>query len=81
MLYLKFDDGAFVVVEIAVIRSRENGDNCWKFLSSRPFIHFEPVSLSLMSTYDRNNFVFLKKLLSELASKEIGTSSHLIIFD
>ena len=61
--YLKFYDCGFVVIEIAVIRSGEEGNDCWKFLRSGPFIHLESLGLSLMRPDYRNYLVFLEKVL------------------
>ena len=49
-IYLEFDHGTFVIVEITVVRSRENGYNCGELLLSTPMVHFEPIGLSLVGS-------------------------------
>lgn len=78
-MYLEFDDGSFIVVKIAVVRSRKDCYNSRELFSPRPFIHLESLSLSLMSSDHRNYFVFLKKLFSQLTSKEVRATSHIIV--
>lgn len=47
---------------------------------SWPFMHFETLILSFMSSYDWNNFVLLKETLSKFKSKKIWATSYLIWF-
>ena len=49
--YLELDDCPLVVVEIAVVGSREDGDDSWELFLPSPVVHLEPVGLSLMSPY------------------------------
>lgn len=77
--YLEFYDCGFVIIEIAVIRSREEGNDCWEFLRSGPFIHLESLSLRLMGTDDRDDLVLLEEGLGQLITEEVRTSSHLVV--
>ena len=79
--YLEFYDRPFVVVEITVIGSWEDGDDCWKFLGTRPFVHLEPLSLSLMSPDNRKHLIPLKKSLGQLRTKKVRTTPHVISFN
>lgn len=61
--YLEFDDSSLVVIEIAVVRCREDGDDRWKLLSPRPLVHLEALRLSLMGSDYRQYLVLLEELL------------------
>ena len=79
MKYLEFYDSSLIVIEIAVIWSRKDGDDCWELFGTRPFVHLESFCLGLMGSNDRNNFILFKEMLGQLAPKEIGTPSRVII--
>lgn len=76
--YFEFDYCSLVIIKVTVVWCRKYCNNSWKFLRSRPFIHFESFSLSLMCPNHRNHFIFLKESASELTTKKIWASSHLI---
>ncbi len=80
-LYLKLDDCSLVIIEVAIIWRRENGDNCWKFFSPRPFVHLETFCLCLVCADDRYYFVSLEKSLSEFAAEKVRASTNFIGFD
>ena len=48
---LKFDKGAFVVVDIAVVGRRKNGDDCREIGLAIPLVHFVPFDLGLVGSY------------------------------
>ena len=61
-IILKLYNSTFVLVEITVVGCRENSDDSWKLIMSKPFIHSKTFSLCLMSPDDRNQFIFLEKV-------------------
>lgn len=79
--YFKFDDCAFVVVKVTIIGGRKDGDNWGELFGSRPFVHFESFSLSLMSSDDRQNAVLFEEGSCDINSKEVRAPSDVIRFD
>jgi len=79
--YFKFYHCPFIIVEIAIVWSWKDSNNCWKFLSPGPFVHFEAVSLSFVGANHWYNFILLEELLGELTSEEIRTTSDLVVLD
>ena len=79
--YLELYYCTFVIVKIAIVWSREYCDDCGEFLCSRPFVHFESFSLSLMCSDNRYNFVLFELSFSQFTSKEIRTSSYIIMLN
>lgn len=77
--YFEFDDCAFVVIEIAIIGSWEDGDDSWKLFSTWPFVHFESFSLRLMGSDDGDDLVALEEPLRQFAPEKVRTSSHIIM--
>jgi len=77
--YFELDDCGFVIIEIAVVRRREEGDDCWEFLSSGPFIHLEPLSLRLVGPDYRNDLVLLEETLRQLVPEKVGTPAYLVV--
>lgn len=77
----KLNDGALVVVDVAVVWSRENCNHCREFLCAVPFVHFVSVKLSFMGPQYREELVLLKKGISCLLSKEIRTASDIIRYE
>ena len=53
MFHLELDDGTFVIVNVAVIRSRKDCDANGKIYASIPPVHFIAFKLRLMSSDDR----------------------------
>ncbi len=41
--YLELDDSSFVIVDIAVVGSREDGDDDWEVSGSIPAMHLVPI--------------------------------------
>lgn len=77
-MYLEFYDSSFVVVKIAVVGSRENGDHCWEFLGSWPLVHFESLSLGLVGPDDWYYFGLFEELFSEGSAEKVWASSDII---
>ena len=50
--YLKFDDGSFVVVHIAVVWSGEYGDYHWELRRTVPLMHLVAIELCLVGSQD-----------------------------
>ena len=67
---LKFDYGAFVVIDVAVIWGGEDCDNDWELLRPVPLVHFVAVELRLVSSQNRQDPVSLQELVDRLASEE-----------
>ena len=77
--YFKFDDCTLVVVHIAIVGSREDGDHDWEFRWSIPFVHLVPVELGLMSSQDGQKSVFVEESIGCRLPKEIRTSSYIVL--
>lgn len=50
--YLEFDDCCLVIVEVAVVGSGEDGDDCRELLLAAPVVHLESIGLRLVGSDD-----------------------------
>jgi len=64
--YFKFNECAFVVIDIAVVRGRKNCDDGWEIFFSVPLVHFVALNLSLMGSNKRQQSIFIHKLINRL---------------
>ncbi len=74
----KLDHRSFVVVDIAVVRSREYRDDDRELLRPVPLVHFVAVELRLVSPQHRQDPVPLQKLVDRLAPEEERTAANLV---
>ena len=75
----ELDYGALVVVHVAVIWSREDGDHHWELRGPVPLMHLVPIELSLVSSQDREQLVFMEELVGGLLAEEVRTASHVVL--
>ena len=66
LLTFKLNDGAFVVVNIAVVRSAEDRDHLRKTTLGAPLMHLVPFQLSLMSPDHTQQTVLLEELVDSI---------------
>ena len=59
--YLELDDCAFVVVEVAVVGGRKDGDYGGELLLPAPVVHLEAVGLRLVGSDHRQQPVLAQK--------------------
>ena len=74
----KLDDCSFVIVDITVIRCRENSYDNREFLSTIPLVHLVAIKLSLVRPQNREQFVLGKELICSTLTEEVGTTSDII---
>ena len=53
-MYLELDNRSLIVINVAVIRSREYGDNGWEVRLTIPSMHFKSLELGLVSSNQAN---------------------------
>lgn len=68
---------SFVCIGSTVIWSREKSNHLRK-LAVLPYVRFEPLKLSLMSSYNRDKLIFLQKLFNSFVTEIIGASSGVV---
>lgn len=75
----KFDDCAFVVVDVAVVGCGEDGDDHGELLGPIPLVHLVPIELGFVRTNDRQQLILVQELVRRLLPKEKRTPSDIIL--
>jgi hypothetical protein len=60
-IVLELDDRALVVVDVSVVRCRENCDYCWEFGGTVPFVELVAIELGLVGSDDTKQLVALEE--------------------
>lgn len=50
IIYFKFDDGSFVIVNVTIVWCRKYGDNDWELGRTVPLVHFVAVKLGFVGS-------------------------------
>ena len=77
--YFEFDDGAFVIIHVTVIRRAEDGDDNREVATPVPPVHLITLQLSFMGPDDGNQTIPREKLVSCFIAKEPAASSYFIL--
>ncbi len=72
--YLELNDSSLVVVTVAVIRCRENGNSLREVLIL-PMMHLKTLELNFVTTNQRKKLVSNQEVTEGLSAKHIGTTS------
>lgn len=77
--YFEFYHGGFVLVHVAVVRRREDGDNHREIPRAIPPVHLKSLSLSLMRSNNTQTLGLFQECLDRRIPKEIRAPPHIII--
>lgn len=79
LIVFKSENSCFVVIDIAIVRCRENCDHRGELGWTVPLMQFVPVHLNLMSTYNTEEVVKFKEVVSCLIAEKEGTTTFRVL--
>jgi hypothetical protein len=78
-IIFKLNNGTLIIVNIAIVRSRENSYNYREILRTVPSVHLVTFDLCLVSSNHTKKVISLQELVCCVNSEEIRASSDLIL--
>jgi hypothetical protein len=76
--YIEFDNGTFVIVNITIIRSGEDGNDYWEFACAIPSVHFVAFDLGFMSTNDGQKSILFQEQICGIRPEEVRATANII---
>lgn len=67
----KLKYGCFVVVNITVVRGREDGNDGGELLGSVPLMELESIHLDLVSSHDAQKIIVFKEIVCGFTSEDV----------
>jgi len=77
-IVLKFDHGSFIVVDVAVVGGREDGDDDREVGVAVPAVHLVAIELGLVRPDDRDQVVALEEAVDGVVPVEVAAPPHVV---